>query len=156
MDLEKIKELMEAMKDGGITKIALKEKNGFELELERGRDFEVTPYHSMSHHVMPPTQVESFPQSHLPHKSSSIKEIEPKEGSEVTSPMVGTFYASASPEDEYFVKVGDVVKEDTVLCIIEAMKVMNEVKSGKSGVIAEIYIGNAQPVEFGSKLFRIV
>ncbi|MGE3715728.1 MAG: acetyl-CoA carboxylase biotin carboxyl carrier protein subunit, partial [Simkaniaceae bacterium] len=73
-----------------------------------------------------------------------------------TSPMVGTFYASPSPDDEALVKVGDTVTEDTVVCIIEAMKVMNEVKAGKKGTVAEVFIESAHPVEFGTKLFRIV
>ena len=70
--------------------------------------------------------------------------------------MVGTFYTSPSPDDPVFVKVGDRVDENTVVCIIEAMKVMNEVKAGASGVIAEICIDNAHPVEFGTKMMRIV
>ncbi|NBT86256.1 MAG: acetyl-CoA carboxylase biotin carboxyl carrier protein, partial [Alphaproteobacteria bacterium] len=65
------------------------------------------------------------------------------------------FYRSPSPQDPVFVKVGDHVKENTVLCIIEAMKVMNEVKAQKTGKIAEILVENMQPVEFGTKLFRI-
>ncbi len=77
-------------------------------------------------------------------------------GKFITSPMVGTFYASASPDDPVFVKVGDKVDENTVVCIIEAMKVMNEVKAGVSGTVAEILVDNAHPVEFGTKLFRIV
>jgi acetyl-CoA carboxylase biotin carboxyl carrier protein len=71
----------------------------------------------------------------------------------VDSPMVGTFYRSASPDAKPFVQVGDTVNPDTVLCIIEAMKVMNEVKAEKSGVIKEILIENGQPVEFGQPMF---
>jgi acetyl-CoA carboxylase biotin carboxyl carrier protein len=69
--------------------------------------------------------------------------------------MVGTFYSSPSPDQPVFVKVGDRVSENTVVCIIEAMKVMNEVKAGVSGVVAEVLVSNAEAVEFGSKLFRI-
>jgi acetyl-CoA carboxylase biotin carboxyl carrier protein len=65
-------------------------------------------------------------------------------------------YHAASPEDASFVKVGDRVDENTIVCIIEAMKVMNEVKAGMSGTIAEILSDNAHPVEFGTKLFRVV
>ncbi|MBQ9803598.1 MAG: acetyl-CoA carboxylase biotin carboxyl carrier protein [Lentisphaeria bacterium] len=71
----------------------------------------------------------------------------------IDSPMVGTFYRSASPDAKPFVQVGDTVNPDTVLCIIEAMKVMNEVKAEKSGVIKEILIENSQPVEFGQPMF---
>jgi acetyl-CoA carboxylase biotin carboxyl carrier protein len=76
-------------------------------------------------------------------------------GAFVTSPMVGTFYASVSPDQPPFVKVGDKVNEQTVVCIIEAMKVMNEVKAGVSGTVAEVLADNAQPVEFGTRLLRI-
>ena len=73
----------------------------------------------------------------------------------IDSPIVGTFYRSPSPEAPAFVNVGDTVTPDTVVCIVEAMKVMNEVKAEKSGVIREILIDNAQPVEFGQPLFVI-
>jgi acetyl-CoA carboxylase biotin carboxyl carrier protein len=85
---------------------------------------------------------------------SAGKEV--KSGKYVTAPLVGTFYAAASPDDPHFVKVGDRVEENTVVCIIEAMKVMNEVKAGISGTIAEVLVDNSHPVEFGTKLFRIV
>ena len=69
--------------------------------------------------------------------------------------MVGTFFPSPAPDQSCFVTPGDTVKEDTVLCIIEAMKVMNEVKAGIAGVIEEVLVENNQPVEFGTKLFKI-
>ena len=74
----------------------------------------------------------------------------------VTSPMVGTFYRSPSPNDPAFVKVGDKVEKNTIVCIIEAMKVMNEVKADVSGTMAECLIDDRHPVEFGTKLFRII
>ncbi len=74
---------------------------------------------------------------------------------EVTSPMVGTFYAASSPDSDPFVAVGDRVSADSVVCIVEAMKVMNEIKAECSGTIAEICVENAQPVEFGQVLFRV-
>ena len=73
----------------------------------------------------------------------------------IDSPIVGTFYLSPSPEAAPFVKVGDTVNADTVVCIIEAMKVMNEIKAEKSGVIKEILVNNATPVEYGQSLFVI-
>ena len=78
-----------------------------------------------------------------------------EESKYISSPMVGTFYQSASPEDSSFVKVGDQVNEDTVVCIIEAMKVMNEVKSGVKGKVVEFLVENGHPVEFGTKMFRV-
>jgi acetyl-CoA carboxylase biotin carboxyl carrier protein len=75
---------------------------------------------------------------------------------EITSPMVGTFYSSSSPDTDAYVSVGDPVGNDTVVCIVEAMKVMNEIKAECSGRIAEICVRNAQPVEFGQVLFRLM
>lgn len=74
---------------------------------------------------------------------------------EVTSPLVGTFYRSPSPEAEAFVREGDRVEPDAMLCIIEAMKVMNEIRAGTAGVVKEILVKNAEAVEFGQPLFRI-
>ena len=91
--------------------------------------------------------------------TSSISSEQPKEdlnSTYVTSPMVGTFYTSPSPEDPPFVKVGDKIDKNTVVCIIEAMKVMNEIKANVSGTVAEVLVETGQPVEFGSKLFRII
>jgi acetyl-CoA carboxylase biotin carboxyl carrier protein len=73
----------------------------------------------------------------------------------IKSPMVGTFFAAASPDSDSFVTVGAGVSEDTVVCIIEAMKVMNEIKAECTGTIAEVCIKNAQPVEFGQVLFKV-
>ena len=74
---------------------------------------------------------------------------------EVTSPMVGTFYRAPSPEAEPYAKEGDLVGQETVLCIIEAMKVMNEIPAGVSGIVQEILVKNGESVEFGQPLFRI-
>jgi len=74
---------------------------------------------------------------------------------EIRSPMVGTFYEAASPESEPFVQEGAAVRDDSVVCIVEAMKVMNEIKAECAGVIREICVKNAQPVEFGQVLFRV-
>jgi len=152
MDLEKIKNLMDAMEERKITKLVLKEKNGVELELERDGGFQVEPYPHPQVHA--PVKEAPPPPEKAPKKKKEAPP--PKEGDHITSPMVGTFYSKPSPEDSFFVKVGDHVDEDTVVCIIEAMKVMNEVKAGKKGVIAEVLVDNANPVEFGTKLFRFV
>ena len=142
---------MAAMKDEGMTKVALKDKNGFELELERGNDFEAIPYAPPA----PAPQLEPRVQEKLPQKETAPEPIESKSGYEVTSPMVGTFYASPTPEADPFVKVGDSVTEETVIGIIEAMKVMNEIKAGKKGVVTELFVDNAHPVEFGTKLLNL-
>lgn len=79
----------------------------------------------------------------------------PSNLTEITSPMVGTFYASPSPDSPAYVSVGQAVTPDTVVCIVEAMKVMNEIKAEVSGVIAEIAAENGKPVQFGQALFRV-
>jgi acetyl-CoA carboxylase biotin carboxyl carrier protein len=78
-----------------------------------------------------------------------------KPGHLVTSPLVGTFYRAPSPDSPPFVEVGARVKKGQVLCIVEAMKIMNEIESDVEGTVAEIYVQNATPVEFGEKLFRV-
>lgn len=163
MDLKQIKELMVAMEKAGMTKLTLKEKTGFELHLEKQEAPVVHSSHpSFSHSpVFLPGPSRMHEPSHfapVPHKEDSEKKDagHRSEGKYITSPMVGAFYVAASPEDSPFVKPGDRVEESTVVCIIEAMKVMNEVKAGVAGVIAEVCLENGHPVEFGTKLFRIV
>lgn len=73
----------------------------------------------------------------------------------VTSPMVGTYYSAPSPDSSPFVKVGQKVEPDTVVCIVEAMKVLNEVKAGVAGTVSELLVENGHPVEFGSKIIRV-
>jgi acetyl-CoA carboxylase biotin carboxyl carrier protein len=165
VELKQVKELMTAMERGGIKKLSIKETNGFELTLERESETHGHPIHHyqpahspVEHHHRDTEMHHKFPSP----SSSSVKQLGHEESKEkapgkyVTSPMVGTYYASPSPDDAHFVKVGDRVEENTVVCIIEAMKVMNEVKAGVSGVIAEICVDNAHPVEFGTKIMRIV
>ncbi|MBI2742495.1 MAG: acetyl-CoA carboxylase biotin carboxyl carrier protein [Chlamydiales bacterium] len=168
MELKQIKELMAAMERAGLKKLLIKEKTGFELQLERQDDHAVVQappapayspfysaphlhHHKEEHHPRPPAS--SLPTRDGQHEAAPAKE---EKGKCVLSPMVGTFYNAPSPDDPAFVKVGDRVDENTVLCIIEAMKVMNEVKAGMSGTVAEVLVDNAHPVEFGTKLFRIV
>lgn len=155
MDMKQIKELMATMEKTGLKKVRIKEEKGFEIEIERNGEF--------SHATLPSKHYETphFAPSHSLPPSTLQKEGETKKDTEVTgtfvdSPMVGTFYSAASPEDPSYVKIGDEVDVDTIVCIIEAMKVMNEVKAGKKGKISEILVNNADPVEFGTHLFRII
>ena len=173
MELKQIKELISAMEKAGIKKLSIKEKTGYELHLEREseevahasaqhhnsalfshpsfRPHEHHPAH-FPHHIAP-----SAPTTAVEHRAEAPAPKQEKvEGKFIASPMVGTFYTTPSPDDPAFVKVGDKVDENTVVCIVEAMKVMNEVKAGMSGTVAEICLDNGNPVEFGTKLFRIV
>ncbi|MCC5833061.1 MAG: acetyl-CoA carboxylase biotin carboxyl carrier protein [Chlamydiales bacterium] len=150
MDLKQIEKLMAAMERSSIKKVILK-REGFEIELER-EGFSEVIYSPRNVVEEPPLEAERAVGNRL---SREPRYEEAAKGEFVTSPMVGTFYASPSPDDPPFVKVGDAVEEESLLCIIEAMKVMNEVKSGIKGKIAEILVKNGDPVEFGSKIFRI-
>lgn len=162
MDLKQIKELMTLMEKAGVTKIRIKDKDKYEIELERQEEKVVPPSSVTLVHAPHPDIHSRFPgynasqqRPHIPEESPKVEEKK-VDGKFITAPLVGTVYHSPSPEDPPFVKVGDRVDENTVVCIIEAMKVMNEVKAGMSGTVAEILINNAHPVEFAAKLFRIV
>ena len=142
MDIEQVKELMQYLEASKLRKMVYK-KGDFELHLEKEED------------SLPPVRRVVVSESAAP-EAPPPNPVKESVGSFVTSPMVGTYYGSPAPDQPHFVKVGDKVHEGTVVCIIEAMKVMNEVKAGQSGTIAEIILHNGQPVEFGSRLFRIV
>ena len=143
MDLEQIKKIVAYMEESSLSKIRFKDKD-VEIELERE-----------SKQIYAPQQPQ--PQ-HVHHQPEPVKVEEPKiqeSGHTITSPMVGTYYSSPAPDQPQFVKVGDRIEEGSVVCIIEAMKVMNEVKADKSGTIKEILINNADPVEFGTAIITL-
>lgn len=166
MELKQIKELMAAMGRTGTKKIQLRQ-NDFELTIEREESGvrsnesnveysdDYKQYPNFSRLDQPLVRGADMPAARL----SNLNPENPKEDKNhvfVTSPMVGTFYTAPSPDDPVFVKVGDKVEKGKIVCIIEAMKVMNEVKANVTGIIAEVLIETGQPVEFGTKLFRIV
>ncbi len=109
---------------------------------------------SPSVHVMAPSQNVDKPRSSAPVRPSPAPEAVPK-GHLITSPFVGTFYRTPAPDQPSFVDVGTVVKKGQTLCIVEAMKLMNEIESEVAGKVVEVLAQNAQPVEFGQPLFRI-
>jgi acetyl-CoA carboxylase biotin carboxyl carrier protein len=149
MELKQIKELMQAMRRFGLVRVALKQKD-FEIELEaaQGRPVEMAePMYASS--VEPPMVASPMQAAPMATKPAG------DEGHFIRSPFVGSFYTAPGPEAPAFCKVGDRVSEETVVCIVEAMKVMNEIRAGVAGTITEVLIENGQPVEFGTKLFRI-
>lgn len=145
MDLKEIKELIALMRKNDLSVFKM-EKEGFKITLKKGTDFQpviTTTAAPVALAAAPAAVAVSAPEA----AASSLREI--------TSPMVGTFYATASPDAPPYVAVGQEVTEDTVVCIIEAMKVMNEIKAEVRGVIAEVVAENGKPVQFGQALFRV-
>lgn len=163
MELKHIKELMASMGRTGTKRLQIK-NHDFELTLER-------------HDVVRPIDMHVEYEEQIRHQPSVSRTdqtlsqsadttllkpttplTEPKaddKGAFVTSPMVGTFYNAPSPDDPPFIKPGDRVEKNTIVGIIEAMKVMNEIKANISGTIVEVLVESGLPVEFGSKLFRV-
>ncbi len=127
------------------------EKEGFKITLKKGTDFQ--PVITTAAPVALQAALAAGGAVSATEGSSALKESSNLR--EITSPMVGTFYGSPSPEAGPFVSAGQEVTEDTVVCIIEAMKVMNEIKAECRGVIAEMVAENGKPVQFGQALFKV-
>ena len=149
-DIKEIKAIIDLMKKHDLSVFEI-EKEGFRLKLQRGASA------SQSATAAPaapgaPAKGSVAGAEPPPPAAKAIESIPMKE---IVSPMVGTFYLAASPDAPPFVEVGKPVTEDTVVCIIEAMKVMNEIKAETSGVIAEVLAENGKPVQFGQALFRV-
>ena len=143
MDLRKLKKLIELIEESGISELEITEE-GEKVRIRR--DF-----------VNPPRSMPAF--QSIDDRSPSTTLIttpsESVDGHIIKSPMVGTFYRAPSPDAKYFVEVGDTVNVGTTLCIIEAMKLLNEIESDKAGVIKKILVDNAQAVGYGEPLFVI-
>ena len=151
MDIRKVKKLIEMLENSSLNEIVIKEGEE-SVKLVKSAGFNQAPQM-----VSAPPQVIEQPVTEQKLTEETNEEIKPKtiDGKSINSPMVGTFYSSPNPGADSFVKVGDKVSEGDVLCIIEAMKMMNEVKSDYNGVIKEILISDAEPVEYGEALFII-
>ncbi|MEJ5227416.1 acetyl-CoA carboxylase biotin carboxyl carrier protein [Thermodesulfovibrio sp.] len=145
MELEQIKEIISFLKDTDITELNI-EKEGFKIKIKRG-------YIYGPLEVARTTRVAEETPREIHPSESFIEQDETLHT--VISPLVGTFYRSPSPDSPPFVEVGTRVEKGQVLCIIEAMKIMNEIESEVSGVIKKILVENGQPVEYGEPLFLI-
>ena len=153
MDLKDIKAIIDLMKKNSISEFEM-EKQDFKIRLKRGLNGG-TPVSSLDE-LAPATAVGIPPQ--IPATAPPVAAVPPPPATgevEIKSPMIGTFYRAPSPEAASYVEVGADVSPDTVVCIIEAMKVMNEIKAEMKGVITEVEAENAKPVEFGQKLFAV-
>jgi acetyl-CoA carboxylase biotin carboxyl carrier protein len=152
LELKDIKLVIDLMKKNDLSVFKL-ETEGFKIVLERGTGGSYTVL------TTPPAPLPLAAPAAAPAAPSAAAPTPAKpavaEGHEITSPMVGTFYEAASPESPPYLKVGDTVSEETVVCIIEAMKVMNEIKAETKGVVLEVLAQNGKPVQFGQPLFRV-
>ena len=149
-DIKEIKAIIDLMKKHDLSVFEI-EKEGFRLKLQRGASGSQSATAALAAPGAPAEGAVAGAEPPPP----VAKAIESVPMKEIVSPMVGTFYRAASPDAPAFVEVGKPVTEDTVVCIIEAMKVMNEIKAETSGVIAEVLAENGKPVQFGQALFRV-
>ena len=149
MDIRKVKKLIEMLENSNLEEIEIQEGEE-SVRLVKGNGKASIPMPTQSTIVQQESSITSN------SEESVIEEIEEDtDGNFINSPMVGTFYASASPGAKPFVSVGDVVKEGDVVCIVEAMKMMNEIKSEFTGKVISIKVDNSEPVEYGQALFEI-
>ncbi len=144
MELKDIKALIDLMKKNDLSVFEM-EKDGFRIKLQKGLGDQPVVMSTAA------PAVANGPAA----TTGSTASAEGASTKDIVSPMVGTFFRAASPDASPFVDVGTKVNEDTVVCIIEAMKVMNEIKAETSGVIAEVVADNSKPVQFGQVLFRV-
>lgn len=155
MELKDIKAIVDLMKKNDLSVFEM-EKDGFRLKLQKGAGeqtvFAAPPTPQVVALPIAAGGASALPASNVPDTGAPAAAVAHKE---ITSPMVGTFYRAAAPESPPFVDIGREVNEETVVCIIEAMKVMNEIKAEVSGVIAEVLAENGKPVQFGQALFKV-
>lgn len=146
MDLRKLKTLIDLVAESSISELEITEGDGKVRIVKEDRRPPAT--------VMPPPV--SAPAPAAPVQAASPAEVAPAQrGHTVKSPMVGTFYRAANPESPPFVEVGSRIDAGSTLCIIEAMKLLNEIEADKSGTVTAVLVDNGQPVEFGQPLFVI-
>jgi acetyl-CoA carboxylase biotin carboxyl carrier protein len=146
VDLRKLKKLIDLVEESGISELEITEGEEKVRIVKGGHQ----PAREVFHAVAPPPVVPALPA--VPAAPAAPPE---PEGHVLKSPMVGTFYRSASPGGKAFVNVGDKVEKGQTVCIIEAMKLMNEIECDHSGVVKSILVENGQPVEFGEPLLVI-
>lgn len=147
--VEEIKEILKAFDESKATKIEIKQENGEQLMICQQQTKPVAVENIIK------TEVPVFEETAVAENTAAAETVKKSDGTPVTSPMVGVFYAAPAPDKEPYVSVGTKVSKGDVLCLIEAMKLMNEVTAEKSGEIVEICVENGQVVEYGQPLFMI-
>ncbi len=161
MDLKQIKQIIDLMKKSELTEFAVEEE-GFKLKIRRGTNGLpiVTSSRSSNPPFIPQESSPSAPPMPVPAPLTAGTPGAAAGADEpgityVKSPMVGTFYRSPSPESKPFVDVGSKIEESSLVCIIEAMKIMNEIQAEAKGTVVELMVENGQPVEYGQRLFKL-
>ena len=160
MDLKQIKQIIDLMKRSELTEFAVEEE-GFKLKIRRGHNG--VPQVTASGGTLPPYAIAPEATVAAPAPAAAGGAAAPPGGGDkeepgityIKAPMVGTFYRAASPESPPYVEVNAKVQENSVVCIIEAMKIMNEIQAEVKGAVLEILIENGQPVEYGQRLFKV-
>lgn len=152
MDVRKIKKLIELIESSDIAELEIVEG---EESVRISRNLPQPTYAAAPAMATPVAPAPALPNTGLNFSSHESEESSLPSGETIDSPMVGTFYEAASPTSAAFVKVGDSVSVGDTLCIIEAMKMLNQIESEKSGVIKEVLVDNESPVEFGQPLYVI-
>ena len=150
MKFEDIKELIELLSEKDISKVKIKDKD-FEIVVEKGGKAQAVEVVSQAPQA-PAQKIETQTEPQTPTQAPSTPKAE---GEIITSPMVGTFYAAPSPDSPPFVRVGDTVRKGDTLCILEAMKIMNELEAEFDCKILEILVQDGEPVEYDKPLFRV-
>ncbi len=150
MDLRKLKTLIDLVSDSNVSELEITEAEG-KVRIVKGGGVMVQQYQPVGQPMAPASLL---PQA-VATESAPIAAAPVETGHTVKSPMVGTFYRSATPGAKSFVEIGDAVKEGETLCIIEAMKILNEIESDKTGTVRRILADNGQAVEYGQPLFII-
>lgn len=153
MDIRKVKKLIELLEESGIAEIEITEGEE-SVRISRYQQ-NVAPVAPVVGYAPPATLVPAPPAAALAAAPAAAPAAEEASGHKVLAPMVGTFYRSSSPEAEPFAKVGDTISAGDTLCIIEAMKMMNQIESDVSGTVLSVEIENGEPIEFGQVLFVI-
>ena len=149
MDIRKIKKLIELLDESGVAEIEIKEGEESVRISRQQNVIAAAPQQVYAPAPLAPAPLAAAPVAAEPAAEPEIS------GHKITSPMVGTFYRSASPGAKVFTDIGQTVSEGDTLCIIEAMKILNQIEADKSGTVKAILVENGQPVEFGQPLFII-
>ena len=156
MDIRKIKKLIELLEESGIAELEIREGEE-SVRISRESQHSAAPVPAAVYNPAPTPAPQPGAAAPIPEPvaASSAPEEPDLDGHVVSAPMVGTFYRAPSPGSKTFVEEGETVKEGDTLCIIEAMKMLNQIEADRSGVVSKILVDNAQPVEFGQPLFVI-